>query len=99
MIIIFIVQPSDPIIYDAQGKEVIGMAGPFMEGYDLFLSCHVVGGELKKIIINKFYLIICCLNSNRDNASLMGASRKMWSKKAKENDMRTSPQDIQYCKW
>ncbi|KAK6635963.1 hypothetical protein RUM44_001218 [Polyplax serrata] len=40
-----IVQPSEPIIYDAQGREVIGVAGPFMEGYDLFLSCHVVGGH------------------------------------------------------
>ncbi|KAL0270291.1 UNVERIFIED_CONTAM: hypothetical protein PYX00_007753 [Menopon gallinae] len=38
-------QPSEPIVYDAQGREVFGVAGPFKEGYDLFLSCHVVGGR------------------------------------------------------
>jgi hypothetical protein len=34
------------MIYDAQGEEVSGEAGPFLEGYDLFLSCHVSGGKI-----------------------------------------------------
>lgn len=44
-VLILIVLPSEPVIYDAQGREVTGIAGPFKEGYDLFLSCHVVGGK------------------------------------------------------
>jgi hypothetical protein len=34
------------MIYDDKGKEVTGVAGPFLEDYDLVLSCHVMGGEL-----------------------------------------------------
>lgn len=37
-------QPSKPIIYDARGKEVKGVSGPFLEGYDLLLTCQVSGG-------------------------------------------------------
>ncbi|XP_046600851.1 B-cell receptor CD22 [Neodiprion lecontei] len=40
-------QPTNPVIYDAQGKEVTGIGGPFLEGYDLFLSCQVAGGRPK----------------------------------------------------
>ncbi|XP_069681580.1 neural cell adhesion molecule 2 isoform X2 [Periplaneta americana] len=39
------VPPSEPMIYDDKGKEVTGVAGPFFEGYDLALSCHVTGGR------------------------------------------------------
>lgn len=39
------VPPSRPVIYDDKGKEVAGLAGPFMEDYDLALSCHVMGGK------------------------------------------------------
>nr|CAD7395409.1 unnamed protein product [Timema poppensis] len=37
--------PSEPIIYDHRGKEVTGVAGPFLEGYELYLACHVKGGR------------------------------------------------------
>ncbi|XP_021935853.1 hemicentin-2-like isoform X4 [Zootermopsis nevadensis] len=40
-----VVPPSRPVIYDDKGKEVAGLAGPFMEDYDLALSCHVMGGR------------------------------------------------------
>ena len=32
-------------IFDAQGKEISTVAGPFREGHELFLSCQVSGGE------------------------------------------------------
>lgn len=37
--------PDEPRIFDAQGKEVAGVAGPFREGAELFLSCQVSGGK------------------------------------------------------
>lgn len=37
--------PDEPRIFDAQGKEVAGAAGPFREGAELFLSCQVSGGK------------------------------------------------------
>ncbi|KAJ8674503.1 hypothetical protein QAD02_005765 [Eretmocerus hayati] len=37
--------PSKPTIYDAQGREVTGVGGPFLEGYDLLLTCQVSGGK------------------------------------------------------
>lgn len=37
-------QPSKPVIYDAQGREVTGIGGPFLEGYSLALTCQVSGG-------------------------------------------------------
>ncbi|XP_012222071.1 neural cell adhesion molecule 2 isoform X2 [Linepithema humile] len=37
-------QPSKPVIYDAQGREVTGVGGPFLEGYNLALTCQVSGG-------------------------------------------------------
>lgn len=37
-------QPSTPVIYDAQGREVTGVGGPFLEGYSLALTCQVSGG-------------------------------------------------------
>ncbi|XP_014228869.1 neural cell adhesion molecule 2 [Trichogramma pretiosum] len=37
--------PSKPVIYDAQGREVTGVGGPFLEGYDLILTCQVSGGK------------------------------------------------------
>ncbi|GAB0094140.1 Immunoglobulin-like domain [Sergentomyia squamirostris] len=41
-----VVPPDEPKIFDAQGKEVTGgVAGPFREGHDLFLSCQVSGGR------------------------------------------------------
>ena len=42
---VFLENPSKPIIYDAQGKEVKGVSGPFLEGYDLLLTCQVFGGK------------------------------------------------------
>lgn len=40
----FLVQPSAPRVFDAEGREVITTAGPFLEGKELFLSCQVTGG-------------------------------------------------------
>ncbi|KAL7023357.1 hypothetical protein ACKWTF_012568 [Chironomus riparius] len=37
--------PEEPRIFDAQGKEVTTVAGPFREGHELFLSCSVTGGR------------------------------------------------------
>ncbi|XP_012276014.1 neural cell adhesion molecule 2 [Orussus abietinus] len=37
--------PTRPVIHDAQGREVTGVGGPFLEGYDLFLACQVSGGR------------------------------------------------------
>ncbi|KAH8417802.1 hypothetical protein KR222_006040, partial [Zaprionus bogoriensis] len=39
------VPPEEPRIFDAQGKEISQMAGPFREGYELFLCCQVRGGR------------------------------------------------------
>jgi len=39
-------QPSKPVIYDAQGREVTGVGGPFLEGYNLALICQVAGGKV-----------------------------------------------------
>lgn len=39
------VPPEEPKIFDAQGKEISHIAGPFREGHELFLSCQVTGGE------------------------------------------------------
>nr|AEG77359.1 RT06290p [Drosophila melanogaster] len=38
-----VVPPEEPRIFDAQGKEISQMAGPFREGYELFLCCQVRG--------------------------------------------------------
>lgn len=38
-------EPTRPVIYDARGREVTGVAGPFLEGYDLTLTCQVSGGK------------------------------------------------------
>ncbi|XP_033218244.1 protein turtle homolog B [Belonocnema kinseyi] len=43
-------QPSKPTIYDARGKEVKGVSGPFLEGYDLLLTCQVSGGRPKPTV-------------------------------------------------
>lgn len=40
-----VVQPSEPRIFDAQGHEVQGTAGPFLQGQEMFLSCQVTGGK------------------------------------------------------
>ncbi|RZF38351.1 hypothetical protein LSTR_LSTR012654 [Laodelphax striatellus] len=40
-----VVPPDTPIILDGRGDEVAGVAGPFLEGYDMQLSCHVTGGR------------------------------------------------------
>ncbi|XP_023159288.1 hemicentin-1, partial [Ceratitis capitata] len=40
-----VVPPEEPRIFDAQGKEIAQMAGPFREGYELFLCCQVKGGR------------------------------------------------------
>uniref|UniRef100_A0A4Y0B5I7 Ig-like domain-containing protein n=1 Tax=Anopheles funestus TaxID=62324 RepID=A0A4Y0B5I7_ANOFN len=39
------VPPEEPRIFDAQGKEISTVAGPFREGHELFLSCQVSGGR------------------------------------------------------
>ncbi|XP_076656681.1 motor axon guidance molcule sidestep [Halictus rubicundus] len=43
-------KPSNPVIYDAQGREVTGVAGPFLEGYNLALVCQVSGGTPKPTV-------------------------------------------------
>ncbi|XP_032596074.1 nephrin isoform X2 [Drosophila grimshawi] len=40
-----VVVPEEPRIFDAQGKEISQLAGPFREGYELFLCCQVRGGR------------------------------------------------------
>lgn len=40
-----VVPPEEPRIFDAQGKEITTVAGPFREGHELFLSCQVSGGR------------------------------------------------------
>ncbi|KAG4079950.1 hypothetical protein HA402_006262 [Bradysia odoriphaga] len=40
-----VVPPEEPRIFDAQGKEISHIAGPFREGHELFLSCQVTGGR------------------------------------------------------
>ncbi|KAI4495600.1 hypothetical protein M0802_008612 [Mischocyttarus mexicanus] len=40
-------EPTKPVIYDAQGREVTGIGGPFLEGYSLLLTCQVTGGRPK----------------------------------------------------
>ncbi|XP_065339430.1 hemicentin-1 isoform X2 [Cloeon dipterum] len=45
-----VVPPDTPQIYNAQGEEVVSEAGPFLEGYDLYLSCHVTGGQPKSAV-------------------------------------------------
>lgn len=44
MLYVITVPPGIPLIMDAQGNEVAAVAGPFYEGYDLQISCHVAGG-------------------------------------------------------
>ncbi|XP_076547523.1 motor axon guidance molcule sidestep isoform X3 [Osmia lignaria lignaria] len=43
-------EPSKPVIYDAQGREVTGVGGPFLEGYNLALTCQVAGGRPKPMV-------------------------------------------------
>lgn len=43
-------EPSRPVIYDAQGREVTGVGGPFLEGYNLALICQVSGGRPKPTV-------------------------------------------------
>ncbi|KOC66691.1 Neural cell adhesion molecule 1, partial [Habropoda laboriosa] len=43
-------EPSKPVIYDAQGREVTGVGGPFLEGYNLALTCQVAGGRPKPTV-------------------------------------------------
>ncbi|XP_014478180.1 PREDICTED: hemicentin-2 [Dinoponera quadriceps] len=40
-------EPTRPVIYDGTGREVTGVAGPFLEGYNLVLTCQVSGGKPK----------------------------------------------------
>ncbi|XP_049961907.1 hemicentin-2 [Schistocerca serialis cubense] len=40
-----VVPPSPPAIFDSNDREVSAIAGPFLEGYDLFLACKVHGGR------------------------------------------------------
>uniref|UniRef100_A0A1B6C275 Uncharacterized protein n=1 Tax=Clastoptera arizonana TaxID=38151 RepID=A0A1B6C275_9HEMI len=42
--------PGRPLIMDAQGNEVAAAAGPFYEGYDLQMSCHVAGGRPQPMV-------------------------------------------------
>lgn len=44
------VPPDEPRIFDAQGKEISHIAGPFREGHEMFLSCQVTGGEQNVLI-------------------------------------------------
>ncbi|CAK9822812.1 Neural cell adhesion molecule 1 [Anthophora retusa] len=43
-------EPSKPVIYDAQGREVTKVGGPFLEGYNLALTCQVAGGRPKPTV-------------------------------------------------
>ncbi|XP_076667371.1 motor axon guidance molcule sidestep isoform X2 [Andrena cerasifolii] len=40
-------EPTKPVIHDAQGREVTGVGGPYLEGYSLALTCQVSGGRPK----------------------------------------------------
>lgn len=51
------VPPDTPQIFNSQGEEVGSEAGPFLEGYDLYLSCHVTGGSYDINFIDQFYLV------------------------------------------
>lgn len=51
----YAVPPEEPRIFDAQGKEISHIAGPFREGHELFLSCQVTGG--KCVIIRVFKML------------------------------------------
>lgn len=59
-ILLFTVQPSFPKVFDAQGKEIIREAGPFLEGHELFLSCEVTGGETILWFIKNVLFIFFC---------------------------------------
>lgn len=54
-VLFHVVPPEEPRIFDAQGKEISHIAGPFREGHELFLSCQVTGG--KCVIIRVFKLL------------------------------------------
>lgn len=36
---------------DGEGNEVMGVVGPYLEGYDLHMSCHVSGGMYKDLLL------------------------------------------------
>ncbi|XP_046401513.1 nephrin isoform X2 [Ischnura elegans] len=45
-----VVPPTRPIVYDINGDEVTGSAAHFREGYEIFLTCHVIDGRPKSHI-------------------------------------------------
>lgn len=47
--------PKKPIIYDAQGRVVVGVAR-FFEGYDLRLTCQVSDGKFLILFLYSFEL-------------------------------------------
>ncbi|XP_046659598.1 hemicentin-2 [Homalodisca vitripennis] len=42
--------PTTPQIMDIEGNEVMAVAGPYLEGYDMHLSCHVSGGRPRPVV-------------------------------------------------
>lgn len=56
----FLVPPEEPRIFDAQGKEInqTQTAGPFREGYELFLCCQVKGGKFWFLYFFLFFFLI-----------------------------------------
>lgn len=44
------------MIHDAQGREVTGVGGPYLEGYSLALTCQVSGGKLAFLFYDDYRL-------------------------------------------
>ncbi|XP_071453722.1 protein turtle homolog A-like [Hetaerina americana] len=62
-----VVPPTRPIVYDINGDEVTGSAAHFREGYEMFLTCHVIDGRPKSHI--SWWLGSKLLDDALDNGS------------------------------
>ncbi|XP_014219044.1 protein turtle homolog B [Copidosoma floridanum] len=66
--------PSKPVIYDAQGREVQGTGGPFLEGYDLLLTCRVAGGKPRPVVT--WWQDDAMMNGVVDTPTVIGSASK-----------------------
>lgn len=53
----FAVPPGQPTILNEKNQEVMQAAGPYEEGADLKLTCHVRGGKCRCIIFGLLLFI------------------------------------------